>query len=274
MTEKDKLKKKVKKKLDVPNKAIDGDENRDIESKLGDFLVEENYIKEITEREKDWGFVYYSAARQIAVSRKEMPHRKWEDCIFKMGINQKTGESLFPVPGEETEKYRFLHEANHAYQEHLCLKHFPENSELFYEKSLKKEIDCPYSQLFEFCFKKREEEEENNKKKFPRGLSIWGNASQYNHEGDPNIPNKVSEVAVRAQEDANELVTMFLWHPEYFATYLDYLSLNYRNNEIREKEITEEDLRERGLLRISKEEVAFLEEILKFYVKEMKKSLH
>ncbi len=271
MTDKEKLKKKIEDCLDVPPKALRGDENEGIERKLGNFLVEKGYIKGVEKREEDWGFMYHSVTRKISVSKKEMPHMKWEKCIFKEGRNEKTEENLFPSPGLETEKYRFLHEANHAYQEYLCCKESPDNAKEWYQKALEREIDSPYGRLFRFCFRKRieEDEKEGRKKTTEKGLSVWGNAPNYNHEGE-GVLNKESEIAVRAQEDANELATMFLWHPNYFSVYLDYLSLNHNNYQIRERELTEEDLRKRGLIQITKEEAEYLKETISAYVEEMK----
>ena len=270
MEDKEKLKEKVRERLDVPLKAIEGDENKSIEIDLGFFLVEKEYIKGIEKREEDWGFVYHSSARKISVSEKEMPHMKWEHCIFKMGVNENTKENLFPSPGKETEKYRFLHEASHAYQEYLCSVECSENPKLWHQKILEEEINSYYGDLFMFCFQKRAEEDCSKEEK-ERGLSIWGNAPNY--KDDSSIPNRASEVAVRGQEDANELVTMFLWHPKYFETYIDYLSLNHNNPEVREKEMTEEDLRKEGLLRISKEEADYLKKIVGLYVEEMKEKI-
>jgi hypothetical protein len=274
MKNKEKLKVKIEEYLDVPEKAKQGDINKDIEKKLGCFLVDKGYIKETEERDDDWSFVYYSITRKVSVSEKGMPHQKWEDCIFKMGKNEKTGEDIFPVPGVETKKYRFLHEANHAYQEYLCSKESPDNPREWYQRSLQGEVSSAYGMLFNFCFRKREEADINKREKEPsRGLSIWGNALNYNYKENEQIPNKASEIAVRAQEDANEMITMFLWHPFYFNTYLDYLSLNYDNINIRERELTKEDLEKCNLVSLSKQEKEVLENIVKLYVKEMKREI-
>ncbi len=275
MSEKDYLKKKVEERLAVPRKAIVGDENKDIERKLGHFLIEKDYIKGVEKREEDWGFVYYSITRKIVVSEKEMPHHKWEQCIFKMGVNSETGENLFPSPGKETEKYRFLHEANHAYQEYLCSLECQEDPKMWYEKSLEGRLNSCYGELFNFCFQKRIEDEEKRgeKKDKERGLSVWGNAPTYNYKDDNEIPNKASEIAVRAQEDANEVVTMYLWHPDYFFIYLDCLSLDHNNLQIREKELTESDLEEMGFVRLTKEEAEYLKQLVLDYVEEMKEKI-
>ncbi len=275
MTSKDILKKRVKERLEVPLKAIEGDENKNIEEVLGNFLVERGYIKGVDERSEDWGFVYYSITRRVAISQKEMPHKKWEECIFKMGKNRETEENLFPSPGEETEKYRFLHEASHAYQEYLCFKESPEDPACWYQKALQGDVNSFYGKLFRYCFEKRAqtEIEEGGKKNYEKGLSVWGNASNYNFEKDDSIPNKDSEIAVRAQEDANELVTMFLWHPDYFNSYIDYLSLNHENDEVREKELTKDDLEKEKLINITKDDALYLRSVVRGYIREMKKSL-
>ncbi|MDA3815532.1 MAG: hypothetical protein PF549_04155, partial [Patescibacteria group bacterium] len=258
----------------VPEKARFGDENKDIELKLGNFLIEKGYIRETEYREEDWGFVYYSFTKIISISKTEMPHQTWEDCVFKMGRNKEIEEDLFPAPGVETEKYRFLHEINHAYQEYLCSKESPEDPKEWYQKSLQGEVSSCYSKLFYFCFQKREEIETNKKEnELQKGISIWGNAENYNYKNNKEIPNKISELAVRAQEDANEMITMFLWHPFYFNTYIDYLSLNYQNREVRERELTREDLERQNLISISKEEASNLKKIVRAYVKEMKENI-
>ncbi len=275
MEKKERIKKKIENLLDVPLKAIKGDENENIEKKLGFFLVDKEYIRGVEERSEDWGFVYYSTTRNIAISKKEMPHNKWEYCIFKMGFNKEAQENLFPSPGMETKKYRFLHEANHAYQDYLCFNESPKEPEAWYEKVLEGEIESCYGRLFKFCFQKRmqEDEKEGAKGERKRGLSVWGNSSNYNHEENENIPNKFSEIAVRAQEDANELVTMYLWHPIYFDMYLDALSLNHNKEKIRERELTEEDLNKDGLARIKNDEVNYLKKLITDYVQEMKENI-
>lgn len=275
MNNKDRLIKKIEERLDVPKKAVLGDENKNIEKTLGEFLIKNGFIKGVGKRKEDWGFVYHSETKKIDISEKEMPHIKWEKCIFKMGKNKETEENIFPSPGIETEKYRFLHEANHAYQEYLCCIESKEDPKNWHQKSLEGKIDSCYSKLFNFCFLKREAEDvlRGEKNEIERGLSIWGNASNYSFKEENEIPNRDSEIAVRAQEDANELATMFLWHPEYFQSYLDYLSLNYNNHEVREMELTKNDLEERGLIRITKEEADYLREVVSEYVKEMKKNI-
>lgn len=272
MTEKEKLKRKIEEKLSVPQKAIRGDKNKNIEKELGLFLVEKGYIKGVEENSGGWGFVYKSKTKKILVSLNSMPHEKWEDCIFKMGHNDKTKENLFPEPEDETKQYRFLHEANHAYQEYLTDMESPENPKEWHEKALSGELVSVYACLFVFCFQKRMEELSKEKEcdYCAKGLSIWGNAPNYDYKSDNSIPNKESEIAVRAQEDANELVTMYMWHPDYFDVYMDYLSLNYDNPEIREKELTREDLDRKNLIRITKMEVDQLREVVILYVQEMK----
>lgn len=276
MTAKQKLKEKIEEILDVPQKAIKGDKNKTIEKDLGGFLVEKGYIKGVVESEDGWGFVYKSTTKKILISLKSMPHQKWEDCIFKMGFNQKIKEHLFPVPEEETKRYRFLHEANHAYQEYLTDIESPENSKEWHQKALSGELVSVYACLFVFCFQKRMEELSKEKEcdYCAKGLSIWGNAPNYDYKSDENIPNIESEIAVRAQEDANELVTMYIWHPDYFNVYMDYLSLNYENPEIREKELTGEDLNKKNLTRITKTEAEQLKEVVSLYVQEMKRIIN
>ena len=52
------------------------------------------------------------------------------------------------------------------------------------------------------------------------GLSTWGNVPDYDNISEP------SQSAIRAIEDANELITMYLWNPKYLDVFLDYISIN------------------------------------------------
>ncbi len=258
--------------LSVPDKAKKGDENTTLEGDLGIFLVKNGYIRGVNKKNSDWSFVYHSKTKVVEISDKGMPHHKWEDCIFKMGVNKETGEHFFPTPMKETRKYRFLHEASHAYQEFLAKKESSENPQDWHQKALQGKIITPYSALFVFCYQKRLEDMGSEKEcsYCARGLSIWGNAPVYDYKNNSAIINKESEMAVRAQEDVNELVTMYIWHPEYLYSYLDYLSLNYENNEIREREITKEDVVSQNLIVLSREEAQHIKYLVKEYVREMK----
>lgn len=249
------LEEDVKKILQVPSKATEGDENPNLESELGVFLVKKGYIRSIEEQAHSWGFIYSSSAKKIYISREWMPKEKWEHCIFRLGMNKETNENFYPERGEETKKYRFLHEVSHAYQELLFSKESLDDSKLWHEKALNGEINSCFSSLFNFCFQKREEETK-------RGLSIWGNAPQYDHLQDEKIPNRVSEIAVRAQEDANELVTMYIWHPEYFQSFIEHLLTS-----------SEKKLKEECFIKLSEKEGDYLKEIIKQYVEEMKKEI-
>lgn len=71
---------------------------------------------------------------------------------------------------------------------------------------------------------------------------------------------------MRAYEDVNELITMYLWHPEYIETFLEYISWNipwYGRSSI------EDD----WLIKITEEEKAFLKILIGNYINEMKRNI-
>ena len=122
----------------------------------------------------------------------------------------------------------------------------------WYDKVVKQEINSVFGILFEYCYKKRREQS--------LGLSTWGNVPDYNSVSEP------SQSAVRAIEDANELITMYLWNPKYFDTFLDYVSCNIPG-------FNEQSLREDGLGKITQQEKEGLKQLIKEYINEMKQNI-
>lgn len=216
--------------------------------KLGNFLVDQNLIQGIGVWTNSWGFKYEN--RKIYIAGDKMPDKQYTYYIFRLGIDPETREPLFPNPNE-TDQYRFLHETSHAYQEYLTIKENPNNPDQWYTKASNNEIDSNYAILWNFCFKKRLQG--------GKGLSTWGNVPDYN-----SIQNPQSQAAIRAIEDVNELVTMYLWHPKYFETFLDYLSGNISG-------YGDSELENDKLAKISKNEKEALASLIKDYVDEMKK---
>ncbi len=179
-----------------------------------------------------------------------MPTEQYNYYIFRLGKNSATGENLFPKPGDETDQYRFLHETSHAYQKYLMQEESPAEPTKWYEKVLSGKIVSELGILFEFCYQKRTQDPE-------RGLSTWGNVPDYNA-----VKHAASRNAVRAIEDANELITMALWHPEYLKTFLDYVAgkiPGYR----------EQNLEQDGLIRITDSENNALQILINQYIKKM-----
>ncbi len=218
---------------------------------LGDFLVDKNIIRGIDVWRNSWGFKYEN--NKIYIAENEMPAEQYKYYIFRLGIDPDTQEALFPKP-DETDQYRFLHEVSHAYQEYLMKKESPDNPNAWYTRVLNNQIDSNYAILWLFCFKKREQ---NN-----GGFSTWGNVPDYNTVADPT-----SQRAVRAVEDANELVTMYLWNPNYFKAFLDYLSCAIDG-------YSDDDLERDGLIKLSSEEKVALSSLVEEYVNEIRNDIY
>ncbi len=247
-------------------------ENRDIElpKALGVFLIEQNYIRNISLLEESWTFKYDSENKNIYIAQEEMPEKIWRDFIFRKqtllenGSSEPLGpkHSIYNYNGnkDELDIYCFLHETSHAYQEYLKDKESLErnlNPRYYYENAVNKKIRTPFSELFSFCYNKRKEI--HNKYNIVRGLSTWGRVENYKYGKNDEIPNQNSEHAARALEDSNELLTMYLWHPKYFDSYINHLS-NSPKNEIYKK----------GLARIDEKESEFLKDIIHLLIEEMK----
>ncbi len=182
-----------------------------------------------------------------------MSHENYEYYIFRLGQNQQTGQNLFPDFGDETDQYRFLHETSHAYQDYLMNKESNGEKDKWYDKVINREINSIFGILFEYCYKKRREQNS--------GLSTWGNVPDYNNVSEP------SQSAVRAIEDANELITMYLWNPKYLDIFLDYVSCNIDG-------FNEENIRNDGLSKITQQERSRLKQLIQEYIKEMKQNIN
>lgn len=261
--------------LTLPKKAKIENDNIELPKALGEFLVEQEYIKNIAMHNESWVFEYNSESKTIYISEEEMPQTIWRDFTFRKQTELEDGtrEPLGPVHpiynsngGEnELKVYRFLHATVHAHQEYLKDSESAKrklDSKDYYEDSVKERINTPFTKLFSFCYSKRK----NNYDRISvvRGLTTWGNVQDYNHKVNEEILNQNSEHATRALKDANELITMYLWNPKYFETYINYLSPPLK---------TEELLYKKGLLKVKQEESYYLEDLVKILVEDMKKSI-
>jgi len=248
LKQKQKLKSDLSAYLNLPERIKHKDSS--LPQRLGDFLVDQNLIQGINIWRNSWGFKYENGI--IYIGGNEMSDEQYNYYIFRLGIDPETREPLFPKP-EETDQYRFLHETSHAYQEYLINKENSNNPNQWYTKASNDEIDSNYAILWNFCFKKRQQR--------CGGLSTWGNVPDYN-----SIQNPQSQAAIRAIEDANELITMYLWNPKYFETFLDYLSGNISG-------YGDSELKSDNLVKISNTEKEALVSLIKEYVDEMKKNI-
>jgi hypothetical protein len=232
--------------------------DRDLPRKLGEFLVSEGMIKEIGVWKNSWGMKYQSDEQKIYINDPKCPisDANYNHYYFRLGRDKQTGQNIFPRKDED-DRYRFLHETCHAYQDYLTKKENPNDPEEWHDMASKNQINSTYSLLFNFCFSKREQNEK-------LGLSTWGNVPDYN-----GIPDDRSRKAVRAIEDANEMVVMKLWHPELFNTFLDYIS----GKKIDGKQYPPEQIKGDGYIQINNETREPLSDLIDMYVKEMKENI-
>ncbi|HPL93287.1 MAG TPA: hypothetical protein PLB38_03335 [bacterium] len=240
--------------LDLPERRKFENPDFDLAQKLGVFLVKQGFITNVKVLEGSWAFKYNSGDKTIYINDIPMPIEGYHEYIFCLGQNSKTGEYLFPEPGDETSRYRFLHEVSHAYQVYLRDKETNGNKDYWCEKLINHEINSIFGLLFEYCYRKRKIHGNGI------GLSACGNSSVYNNVSEP------SQGLTRANEDANELITMYLWNPKYFETFLDYVSVNIPG-------YGEESLRRDHLIKISNTEKEGLKKVVMEYIREMKENV-
>jgi len=242
--------------LVLPERISKTKEDRKLPEELGRFLIEKGYIKKIGIFNGSWGFSYNSDSKKISIADREISKEDYDYYIFRLGQDS-SGEHLYPKHGDETDQYRFLHETSHAYQTYLIDKESQENNLgplSWYNKAVEGSNDSTFSLLFQLCYKIRETNEN-------RGLSTWGNVPDYESiDGDAN------RIAMKALEDANELVTMSLWHPEYLKTFLNYVSLQIEGYD-------EESLVQDRLVKVSSKTQQTLKDIIDLYVIEMKNNM-
>ena len=250
--QKEELQKNVDGFLTLPERRDGGNPDKDLAKKLGSFLVNKGFIVDIGMWKGSWGCKYGN--KKISINEYPMPEKEYEYYIFRLGVDAATGKQLFPENGDEADQYRFLHETGHAYQQYLINKESSDNPLMWYDRVLKEgegKIKSTFGLLFEFCYKRRTAN-------VNKGLSTWGNVPNYNCVQDPSSQN-----AVRAIEDANELVTMYLWPPQYLDAFLDYLSGPIPG-------YGKSSLHQDRLLKISEDEKEAIKLLIGEYIREMK----
>jgi len=236
--------------LTLPEKSTQQD--RVLPRTLWDFLVNKWLIQNVWINNW-WWFSYHSGKKEISISRDPMPQSAYKYYVFRLGKDVRSWKNLFPQP-EEMDQYRFLHETSHAYQQYLMEKESPDNAKMWYDKVQSWEIDSTFGILFLYCLTKRLTGEWS-------GLSTYGNVPDYN-----SIRDHHSQQATRAIEDANELITMYLWNPEYFETFLNYIAGDIPWYGLW-------NLQEDKLLMISNTEKQWLKNAIQQYIEEMKQNL-
>lgn len=239
-------------KLTLPDRRNEGNPDKDLAEDMWKFLADKGFINKVDMWRGSWGCKYENGT--IYINEHPMPREQYEYYIFRLGKDSSTGRQLFPKEGNEADMYRYLHEASHGYQEYIKSKECPNNPEMWYTKAIGDEIESYSSLLFDFCYNKRRENPE-------RGLSTFGNVSNYNSITDPD-----SQRATRANEDVNEFITMYLWNPQYLDTYLEYLSGNISG-------YGDLNLREGRLIKLSNREKELLKIIINKIIMEMKENI-
>lgn len=217
---------------------------------LGQFLVRTGFIGDVeVEDEKSW---YEYKDYTISCGGTPMDRADYDAFIVKLGKRPDTGEAIWPTTNDDLDKYRFLHEASHAYQDYLSFKESKGEPSLWHTKAANGRSETNYGILFGTCYQGRKADKST-------GLSTWGNVGNYAR--DPQ-----TEVVARALEDANELVTMYLWNPGYLKIFLQYLSGNLEN-------YTNNNLRKDRLRKITPKESDDLLFMVEAYVEEMKEEI-
>jgi hypothetical protein len=235
--------------LTLPERISDKNHQPDLGKKLGEFLVQEDFTLDFENEE-------------------EMTLEYWRDYFFRRQITLPDGttESFFPMhplyqPGEETNEidtYMHLKKVISAYREYVLKAEIMEECmslEDYYKLALLGETESTiFVELFRFCYEKRERGEY-------RGLSIPGSSEEYDNEKNEEIVNLEAELLTRTLEDMDELITMYLWNPQFFEGFINYLPTKEKGN-LRKK-----------LLIIEDEEVKVLKALVFSYVEEMKERI-
>ncbi|MEI7792364.1 MAG: hypothetical protein WCI57_02675 [Candidatus Berkelbacteria bacterium] len=244
--EQSELEKTVHAFLTLPSKRDYDNPNVNLPDELGQFLVDKKYITAVEEND-NWWYKYEDG--EISCGRTPMNRAQYDAYIVQLGVRPDTGEPIWPTTNNDLAKYRFLHETGHAYQEYLSNEESGGNIPRWLGAASEHKVDSNYGILFDSCYQRR-----NMDKSI--GLSTWGNVSNYAE--DPE-----TEVVARALEDANELVTMYLWNPGYLKIFLQYLC-----GEL--DDYGDDDLRKDRLRKITPEEKDAFFELVENYVDEIK----
>lgn len=202
ITEKDKLEK-------VYNAFLDGNQTgKDLANKLTD----EGLISEVKVWRNSWGYMYDPSGKSVYISQHPMPEQAYNRYVIMLGTDLQ-GNPLWPQR-DEMDQYRFLHEVSHAYQYYLVKKEVGiKGSQQIPSEGTEIGTDSTFGQLLDICHTIRKHFNGN------KGLTTWGSQADYD-----TIQPKEEEIRTRAMEDANELVTMYLWNPFYFYKVMEYLA--------------------------------------------------
>lgn len=177
---------------------------------------------------RSFGQMYAPSNNTIYLNELPMPRTFYNSHIYQDSGN------LAPTL-ERIDHYRFIHESGHAYQNIQMHADFrnpkmieagattEETWERLMELS-KEELKAAdlydslsdYGKLYHFAYHLR----------LSKGINNNNNLSTFASQPDYARYSEVEKRKLAACEDANELVTMFLWNPKYFTNYLALLKSN------------------------------------------------
>lgn len=217
---------------------------------LCSFLVDAEFINDFKVWEGSWGMKYSKLEKAVYMNDRPMPREVYNHYCFRLGVNSR-GKPLFPAEGNEYGQYSILHEVNHAYQDLMMTVESGSVNQYYEDLKNNRFGSTAFSKLIEQCLLIRMTK--------PSGITTWGNQPSYN--GIENIDNNL---ITRSIEDANELVTMAMWHPDYLSIYLNYLSGDIPG-------YTKAQVLADGLQIISPAEKTFLQNIINEYIQTMRR---
>ncbi len=255
------------------NLDTENEDFKNLPERLGNFLIDTGFIQgmEYTNR---WHDEYNSRSKKIFMWLHNMPENARQRFIVMLWDS-------FPLDWDETKRYTILHETSHAYQEYLYHKELSENNvwinnwsaaNIWAQEVLKGTMDSTYAILWKEMYDIRMRDLWRT-----HGLSTFGSVENYTipdneEESDrkeekerKKRENKRSQAAIRAIEDANELVNMYLWDPTYLQNFLRYISWQLH--------FSDEQIYNEWFVKITKEYANILLELIWNYVEEMMKTI-
>ncbi len=243
ITEKDKLR-------EVYNALLD--ENQ-IGKDLANRLTDENLISEVKTWKGSWGYMYDPSTKSIYLSQYPMPEWAYDRYVIMLGTDSQDNP-LWPQR-DEMDQYRFLHEVSHAYQYYLVREEAGiEKGQQIPSNGAEIGTESTFGELLDICHSVRKHFNGS------KGLTTWGSQADYD-----SIQPKEEEIRKRTIEDANELVTMYLWNPFYFYKVMEYLAGEIPG-------YTEQSLHQDRLALITPYAKQKISRLVNNYVSEMKKN--
>jgi hypothetical protein len=209
--------------------------NLDILKKLIYICKRDGYFNEIRPF-RGWGQMYQEGV--IYLNESPMNDASYRHLIF---LDQ---EGRRPSPAQ-VDNYRFVHELSHAYQDRsinidnsnlnfrdtdewaMSMIYLGQDKVNLSEKEFKEFYGdrkiSSYAKLYGYCYYLRDKYKNLAEYRF---LTTFANQPDYHQYTD------ITRFALGAIEDSNELVTMYLWNPSYFISYMNYLSGENREYQI------------------------------------------